>query len=132
MCGVSIVAGSTTWELTPSTLKSYPQTWHPGAFSKSSASKEDSPPIPEVRAEKMSRKIMKVGFTIAIRVSLTERVDDAFLLLLNALEATDPLSTIAHGTNSGGPVWALKSWNEEVPCSWETPDTDVGGGIRRK
>ena len=62
-------------------------------------------------------------------MSLTERVDDAFLLLLNALEATDPLSTIAHGANSGGPVWALESWNEEVPCSWKTPDTDIEGGF---
>ena len=46
---------------------------------------------------------------------LTERVDDALLLVLNTLEATDPLSAITHGTDSGGPVWALESWNEKVP-----------------
>jgi hypothetical protein len=46
---------------------------------------------------------------------LTERVDDALLLVLNTLEAADPLSAITHGTDSGGPVWALESWNEKVP-----------------
>ena len=53
---VSAVTGSTAWgltqKLTPSTLKSYPQTWHPGAFSKSSASKEDSPFMPGVRGKR--------------------------------------------------------------------------------
>jgi hypothetical protein len=61
---------------------------------------------------------------------LTERVDDAFLLLLDVLEATDPFSTIAHGTDPGGPVWALEPWNEEVPYSRETPETDKW--MRRK
>lgn len=35
-------------KLTPLTLKSYPQTSHPGAFSNISASKEDSPFIPKI------------------------------------------------------------------------------------
>ena len=56
----------------------------------------------------------------------TERVDNTFLLRLDALEATDPLSTIPQGTDSGGPVWALESWNEEVPYLRGTPGTDKG------
>ena len=40
-----------TWKLTPLTLKSYPQTSHPGAFSISSASKEDSPLMPKSAGE---------------------------------------------------------------------------------
>jgi hypothetical protein len=53
--GMRTVAGSTTQKLTPLTLKSYPQTWHPGAFSKSSASKEDSPFMPEARVKENPR-----------------------------------------------------------------------------
>ena len=56
---VSIVAGPTAGKLarrlTLLTLKSYPQTSHPGAFSKSSASKEDSPLMPKPRADKWIR-----------------------------------------------------------------------------
>ena len=48
---------------------------------------------------------------------LTERVDNTFLLWLDVLEATDPLSPISHGADSSGPVWALESRNEEVPYS---------------
>ena len=56
---------------------------------------------------------------------LTERVDNAFLLLLDVLETTDPLSTIPHHTDSSRPVWALESWNEEVPYSRKnTSETD--------
>ena len=57
-------------------------------------------------------------------MDLTERVDNAFILLLNVLEATDPLSAVPHGSDSGGPVRALESWNEEVPCS---PEDRQGG-----
>ena len=50
------------------------------------------------------------------KLDLTERVDNTFLLILDMFEATDPFSTVSHGADSGGPVWALESWNEEVPC----------------
>jgi hypothetical protein len=62
----------------------------------------------ETRTESQVRKKMDL---------YTERVDDAFLLLLDVLEATDPLPSIAHGADSGSPVWALESRNEEVPYS---------------
>jgi hypothetical protein len=53
---------------------------------------------------------------------LTERVYNAFILLLDVLEAADPLSTVTHGTDSRGPVWALESWNEKVPCLRENAE----------
>ena len=52
-------------------------------------------------------------------MDLTERVDNALLLLLDVLETTDPLSTIPHYTDPSRPVWALEPWNEEVPYSRE-------------
>jgi len=60
------------------------------------------------------------------KLDLTERVDDAFLLILDVFEATDPFSAVSHGADSGGPVWALESWNEEVPCSRRNAKTKRG------
>ena len=60
------------------------------------------------------------------KLDLTERIDNTFLLLLDVFEATDPLPTVSHGADSGGPVWALKSRNEEVPCSRRNTKTDKG------
>ena len=57
-------------------------------------------------------------------MQLTERVYNAFLLLLDVLEAADPLSTVTHGTDAGGPVWALESRNEEVPYSRRNAEDD--------
>lgn len=114
------VLGESTRKLTLVTLKSYPQTSHPGAFSISSASKEDSPLMPRSVGRKVDQKrgckMPELGLSSPSgKVHLTERVYNAFLLLLDVLEATDPLSTITHGTDSSGPVWALESGNEEVP-----------------
>lgn len=60
-------------------------------------------------------------------MNLTKRVDNTFLLLLDVLEATDPFSTIPHGTDSSGSMWALESWNEEVPCSRRNAKNQQGG-----
>jgi hypothetical protein len=51
------------------------------------------------------------------KIRLTEGVYNTFLLPLDVLEAADPLSTVTHGTDSSGPMWALEARNEEVPYS---------------
>lgn len=137
MLGLNRGLGELMWKLTAVTLKSYPQTSHPGAFSKSSASKEDSPLIPKSIDRKHQERDRKCpgfaenrGLSSGImRTQLTERVDDTFFLLLDVLEATDPFSAVAHGTDPSCPVWALESRNEEVPYSrWnENRQVDITG-----
>jgi hypothetical protein len=45
----------------------------------------------------------------------TKGVDDAFLLLLHAVHAANPLAAIAHGSNTFDGMRALKSRDEKVP-----------------
>jgi hypothetical protein len=45
----------------------------------------------------------------------TEGIDDAFLLIGNALQATDPLAAIADYADSLEAMGASESWDEKVP-----------------
>lgn len=68
--------------------------------------------------KKKLRSAAKRGSSSSFRkMRLTERVYNTFLLLLDVLEAADPFSTVTHGADSSGPMWALESGNEEVPYS---------------
>jgi hypothetical protein len=49
----------------------------------------------------------------------TERVDHAFLLLLHAVHATDPLATIAQRSDSFNEMRALESRDKKVPCDYK-------------
>jgi len=74
--------------------------------------------MPVRRKPKKSQNVMRSRSAAEWeKIRLTERVDNAVLLLLDVLETTDPLPAIPHHTDSGRPVWALESRNEEVPCS---------------
>jgi len=66
------------------------------------------------------------------KLDLTERIDNTFLLILDTFEATDPFSTVSHGADSGGPVWALESWNEEVPYPRRNAETKRGRDKEQK